>query len=108
EMLDLPAEHNIRAIIETINMPNIDEAYERLKKGWCSLSGSKLDSKAIIADGNCTMVCVYMSAVLLISSLLHHWTRLAYLDVLGSLGLCWFCYSEGKKALESASHIEKD
>lgn len=68
----------------------------------------KLDSKAIIADGNCTMVCVYMSVVLLVSSLLYHWTHLAYVDVLGSLGLCWFCYTEGKEALEGAKHVAKD
>ncbi len=68
-------------------------------------TGRKLDSKAIIADGNCTMVCVYMSVVLLASSLLYHWTHLGYLDVLGSLGLCWFCYSEGKEALEGAEQL---
>jgi divalent metal cation (Fe/Co/Zn/Cd) transporter len=68
-------------------------------------TGRKLDSKAIIADGNCTMVCVYMSVVLLVSSLLYHLTHLAYLDVAGSLGLCWFCYSEGKEALENAAAL---
>jgi len=71
-------------------------------------TGRRLESKAIIADGNCTMVCVYMSVVLLVSSLLYHWTHLAYLDVVGSLGLCWFCYSEGKEALDGALYIEKD
>lgn len=66
-------------------------------------TGKKLNSKPIISDGNCTMVCVYMSIILLFSSLLYYWTHFAYLDVLGSLGLCWFCYTEGKEALESAS-----
>ncbi|MBA3828565.1 MAG: cation transporter [Taibaiella sp.] len=69
-------------------------------------AGRKLDSKAIIADGNCTMVCVYMSVVLLVSSLLYQWTGLAYFDVLGSVGLCWFCYGEGKEAIEAAKNIE--
>lgn len=68
-------------------------------------TGRKLQSKAIIADGNCTMVCVYMSLVLLTSSLLYLWTRLNYLDVLGSLGLCWFCYSEGREALEGTEQV---
>lgn len=68
-------------------------------------TGRKLDNKAIIADGNCTMVCVYMSVVLLASSLLYHWTHLAYADVIGSLGLCWFCFTEGKEALENARKI---
>lgn len=71
-------------------------------------TGRKLNNKAIIADGNCTMVCVYMSVVLLASSLLYHWTHLAYADLIGSLGLCWFCFSEGKEALENAKHMEKN
>jgi divalent metal cation (Fe/Co/Zn/Cd) transporter len=71
-------------------------------------TGRKLNSKPIISDGNCTMVCVYMSTILLVSSLLYYWTHLAYLDLLGSLGLCWFCYTEGKEALEGATLIKKD
>lgn len=70
-------------------------------------TGRKLNSKAIISDGNCTMVCVYMSCVLLASSLAYQFLHWAYLDVIGSLGLCWFCYSEGKEALEGARNIEK-
>lgn len=70
-------------------------------------TGRKLDSKAIIADGNCTMVCVYMSVILLASSLLYEWTHLSYIDVVGSLALCWFCYSEGKEALEGAKQVER-
>lgn len=69
-------------------------------------TGQKLDSKAIIADGNCTMVCVYMSVVLLVSSLIYHWTHLAYADVIGSLALCWFCFNEGREALEDAKRLE--
>jgi divalent metal cation (Fe/Co/Zn/Cd) transporter len=70
-------------------------------------TGRKLDSKAIIADGNCTMVCVYMSVILFVSSLFYTLTHLAYADVLGTLGLCWFCYTEGKEAIEGAKHIEQ-
>jgi divalent metal cation (Fe/Co/Zn/Cd) transporter len=70
-------------------------------------TGRKLNSKAIISDGNCTMVCAYMSLILLASSLAYQFLHWAYLDVIGSLGLCWFCYSEGKEALEGARNIEK-
>jgi divalent metal cation (Fe/Co/Zn/Cd) transporter len=42
--------------------------------------GRKLDSDAIIADANCTKVCVYMSLVLLISSLFYELTGFAYAD----------------------------
>lgn len=70
-------------------------------------TGNRLASKPIIADGKCTMVCVYMSVILLASSLLYQYTHLAYIDALGCLGLCYFCYSEGKEALEGARQIEK-
>src|SRR5659263_68238 len=40
--------------------------------------GKQLDSGPIIADANCTKVCVYMSIVLLLSSLIYELTGFAY------------------------------
>ena len=68
--------------------------------------GRKLDSAPIIADGRCTLVCVYMSVILLISSLVYQYTGFAWLDVLGSLGLAWFAFTEGREALEKAAGKE--
>ena len=64
--------------------------------------GRKLDSDAIIADANCTRVCVYMSLVLLISSLIYELTGFAYADAIGAAGLIYFSISEGKEAFEKA------
>ncbi len=64
--------------------------------------GKKLDSDAIIADANCTRVCVYMSLVLLISSLIYELTGFAYADTIGAAGLAYFSVSEGKEAFEKA------
>ncbi len=64
--------------------------------------GRKLSSDAIIADANCNLVCVYMSFILLASSLLFEFTGIAYFDILGALGLIWFCVKEGKEAFEKA------
>ena len=64
--------------------------------------GRKLDSDAIIADANCTKVCVYMSLVLLISSLIYELTGLAYADAIGAAGLAYFSFSEGKETFEKA------
>lgn len=68
--------------------------------------GVKLDSKPIIADGNCTKICVYMSIVLLVSSLIYELTGFAYADVIGAAGLVYFSFTEGKEAFEKANGKE--
>lgn len=65
-------------------------------------TGKKLNSEPILADANCTKVCVYMSVVLLVSSLIYELTGFAYADMIGSAGLIYFSVSEGKEALEKA------
>jgi len=62
--------------------------------------GQKLNSKPIIADSNCTKVCVYMSLVLLGSSLVYQLTGFAWADIIGSAGLIYFSISEGREAFE--------
>lgn len=65
-------------------------------------TGKKLHSDPIISDANCTRVCVYMSFVLLASSLIYELTGFAYADVIGAAGLIYFSVSEGKEAFEKA------
>jgi divalent metal cation (Fe/Co/Zn/Cd) transporter len=65
-------------------------------------TGKKLNSDPIISDANCTKICVYMSVVLLVSSLIYEFTGFAYADVIGAAGLVWFSVSEGKEAFEKA------
>jgi hypothetical protein len=65
--------------------------------------GNELKSDAILADANCTLVCVYMSVILLVSSGLYELTGLPYIDAAGTLGLAWFSYKEGKECFEKAS-----
>jgi len=67
--------------------------------------GKKLNSEPIIADGNCTKICVYMSVVLLASSLIYEFTGFAYADVIGAAGLVYLSVSEGKEAFEKAKGI---
>ncbi len=69
-------------------------------------TGEKLNSQPIISDSNCTKVCVYMSVVLLISSLIYELTGFAYADAIGAAGLTWFSFSEGKEAFEKAKGKE--
>ena len=64
--------------------------------------GKKLQSEPIISDSNCTKVCVYMSIVLLASSLIYELTGFAYADAIGAAGLIYFSISEGKESFEKA------
>jgi hypothetical protein len=68
--------------------------------------GGKLGSSAMLADANCSQVCIYMSLVLLISSALYEFTGFAYADVLGSAGLVYFSFVEGREALQKAKERE--
>jgi divalent metal cation (Fe/Co/Zn/Cd) transporter len=78
---------------------------------WALVTGKRrvgraLDSAPILADANCTMVCIYMSLVLLASSLIYQLTGLGFVDSLGALGLIYFSFNEGKEAFEKAAGME--
>jgi divalent metal cation (Fe/Co/Zn/Cd) transporter len=68
--------------------------------------GRKLNSQPILSDANCTLVCIYMSIVLLISSLLLKLTGIGFIDSIGSAGLIYFSFNEGKEAFEKANGKE--
>lgn len=68
--------------------------------------GRALDSAPILADANCTKVCIYMSVVLLASSLLYAITGIGFVDSLGALGLIYYAGQEGREALEKARHAD--
>ena len=68
--------------------------------------GKKLHSEPIIADANCTKICVYMSLVLLASSLLYELTGFAYADAIGAAGLIYLSVSEGRESFEKAKGKE--
>lgn len=67
--------------------------------------GKKLNSEPIISDSNCTKICVYMSIVLLVSSLIYEITGFAYADAIGAAGLIYFSLTEGKEAFDKAKGI---
>uniref|UniRef100_Q3ASR2 Membrane protein, putative n=1 Tax=Chlorobium chlorochromatii (strain CaD3) TaxID=340177 RepID=Q3ASR2_CHLCH len=64
--------------------------------------GNALHSEAILADANCTKTCLMLSGLLLASSLLYELFHIAQVDAIGSIGIAWFAWSEGKEALEKA------
>jgi divalent metal cation (Fe/Co/Zn/Cd) transporter len=68
--------------------------------------GRALDSSPILADANCTMVCIYMSIVLLAASAVYQLTGFGFVDSLGALGLIYFSINEGREAFEKAAGME--
>ena len=68
--------------------------------------GKKLNSAPIIADAKCNQVCLYMSLVLLLSSGLWWLFKIPYVDILGTIGIIYFAYKEGKEAFAKAKGIE--
>lgn len=66
--------------------------------------GKALDSQAIISDSNCTKTCFYLSFILLISSGMYHFFGIWWVESLGSVGIAYFAYKEGKEAFGKAKN----
>lgn len=62
--------------------------------------GKALKSDAIIADANCTKTCFYLSFILLGASVFYELFSIQYFDTLGSLGIAYFAFKEGREAFE--------
>jgi divalent metal cation (Fe/Co/Zn/Cd) transporter len=69
---------------------------------WKRKIGRQLNSAAILADAECTKVCIYMSLILLVSSGVYEVTRFAFMDTLGTLGLTYLSFKEGRECFEKA------
>lgn len=69
---------------------------------WKRKVGNRLKSAPILADANCTMVCIYMSVILLISSGIYELFEIGYIDSIGTLGLAYFSFKEGRECFEKA------
>ena len=70
---------------------------------WKRRVGKKLNSDPILADANCTLICVYMSIILLASSGIYELFGVPYIDSIGTLGLSYFAFKEGKECFEKAN-----
>ena len=70
--------------------------------------GRALDSAPILADANCTLICIYMSLVLLAASLIYKLTGFGFVDGIGALGLIYFSLNEGRESFEKARGMDCD
>jgi len=65
-------------------------------------TGTVLNSQAILADAACTKTCLYLSAILLISSLGFQLFHIGYLDSIGAAAIALYSFKEGKESFEKA------
>ena len=94
-------------------MPGVIISLVSIAVMWALVMGKRrvgraLGSAPILADANCTMVCIYMSVVLLVASLVYQFTGFGWVDSLGAVGLIWFSYSEGRESFEKAAEVEDE
>jgi divalent metal cation (Fe/Co/Zn/Cd) transporter len=66
----------------------------------------ELNSAPLMADANCTMVCIFMSISVLVSALVFELTSFAYADVIGAAAITWFSISEGRECFAKAKGHE--
>jgi divalent metal cation (Fe/Co/Zn/Cd) transporter len=67
-------------------------------------AGKTLNSDAILADAQCTKVCVYMSVILLLSSGIYELTGFRYIDSIGTLGLAYLSFNEGRECFRKVKN----
>jgi divalent metal cation (Fe/Co/Zn/Cd) transporter len=65
--------------------------------------GENLGSEAIIADANCTKTCIYLSITLLATSLLYEIFKIGYIDAIGTAGIAYYSFKEGREAIEKSN-----
>lgn len=64
--------------------------------------GRLYNSQALLADAACTKTCIYLSVVLLLSSIGYELTGVALLDPVGAAGIAVLSFREGREAYEKA------
>ena len=112
--LALTAVYNlITAHRPTTTLPGLVISLISLAVMWALVRGKRhvgraLDSAPILADANCTLVCIYMSLVLLAASIIYQLTGFGFVDSLGAIGLIYFSVNEGRESFEKASSLTDD
>ncbi len=64
--------------------------------------GTELKSQALLADANCSKICMWLSVILLISSAGYELTGLGLLDSFGAIGIAGLSFREGREAFDKA------
>lgn len=75
---------------------------------WRLSLARRLDSPALRADAACSLVCIYMSAVLLAGLLLNSLFGWWWADPVAALAMIWWIRGEAREALEGARTARRD
>jgi divalent metal cation (Fe/Co/Zn/Cd) transporter len=75
---------------------------------WRLSLARRLDSPALRADAACSLVCVYMSAVLLVGLVLNSLFGWWWADSLAALAMIWWIRGEAREALTAARRGRHD
>lgn len=86
------------AIASGIIMPYLSRAKKRI--------GSEIGSKALKADGSCSMVCAYMAWTVLIGVVFTALFGWWWIDSIAALALVYFVVQEGWEAVQEARGVE--
>src|SRR4030042_6968902 len=65
-------------------------------------AGKRFQSQALLADAACSKACMYLSLVLLFSSVAYEVTGIGEFDSIGAIGIAVFSLKEGREALDKA------
>jgi hypothetical protein len=110
--LGISALYNVITVHKpTTTVPGLLISIASIAVMWALVRGKRivghaLHSAPILADANCTLVCIYMSLVLLASSLIYQVTGIGFVDSLGALGLIYFSVHEGRESFEKAAGMQ--
>jgi divalent metal cation (Fe/Co/Zn/Cd) transporter len=64
--------------------------------------GKQYGSQALIADANCSKACMYLSIILLVSSVGYWVTGIGMIDSIGAIGIAVLSYREGRETFEKS------
>lgn len=66
-------------------------------------TGKRFQSQALLADAACSKACMYLSLVLLFSSVSYEVTGFGGFDSIGAIGIAIFSLKEGRESFEKAN-----
>lgn len=68
--------------------------------------GIALNSSAILADAACSRACVYLSVILILTSIGYELTGIGSLDAIGAILISWLTFREGREAFGKARGMD--
>jgi divalent metal cation (Fe/Co/Zn/Cd) transporter len=70
-----------------------------------TMVGNALNSPAILADAACSKACLYLSFVLMFSSIGYELTGIGSMDSIGAILIAFFSFKEGRESFSKAKGL---